>query len=128
MTTLFDQVEVQEKQAQAFGFYWEQLDQLIEQITSECREIEEAYDSGDRLHLEEEVGDLLQATISLAIFCKISPSQALQKSCDKFQRRFERLVALAKADGHTTLHGHAFSSLLQYWERAKNSLDEGPKP
>lgn len=54
--------------AKEFGFYWENFSQLIEQIQSECVEIQEAWDKKDIDHLQEEVGDLIQAAISLSIF------------------------------------------------------------
>ena len=65
----FEATVRQEKEARAFGFYWSSLSQLIKQIQSECLEVEEAYHKGDRVHLEEEIGDLLQAAACLAIYC-----------------------------------------------------------
>ena len=79
---LFKRVEDQETAARQFGFYWERIEQLIEQIQSECAEIKEAFQKEDETHLEEEIGDLLQAAISLAMFCRIDPQEALLKSIE----------------------------------------------
>ncbi len=116
---LFKRVEEQEITAKNFGFYWETVEQLIEQIRSECSEIVEAYQNNDRSHLQEEVGDLLQAAASLAIFCELDPGETLHKSCDKFQKRYDAVVSLVKKDGLDNLHNQPFDVLMHYWDEAK---------
>jgi uncharacterized protein YabN with tetrapyrrole methylase and pyrophosphatase domain len=116
---LFKRVEDQEIAAKEFGFYWEHLNQLIEQIQSECLEIQEAWQKNDRTHLQEEVGDLLQAAVSLAVFCNLDPSETLLKSIEKFEKRYRALVDLALKDGHSHLHHQSFEVLMNYWNRAK---------
>ena len=116
---LLKRVEKQELVAKEFGFYWENFHQLIEQIQNECVEIEEAWDKKDTSHLQEEVGDLIQAAISLAVFCKLDPHETLLKSIEKFQRRYDVVVQLARDEGHETLHHQSFETLMDYWNRAK---------
>lgn len=117
---LFKRIEEQELTAKQYGFYWERIDQLLEQIKSECDEVEESSKKNDRAHLQEEVGDLLNAAVSLAIFCNFDPGETLHKSAEKFQRRYDDLVRLAKLDGHENLHQQPFEVLLHYWKQAKN--------
>lgn len=116
---LLKEVEKQEIVAKKFGFYWENLSQLIEQVQNECIEIQEAWDKEDVAHLQEEVGDLIQAAISLAIFCKLDPRETLLRSIEKFQRRYDVVVQLARSEGHDNLHQQPFEILMDYWERAK---------
>jgi uncharacterized protein YabN with tetrapyrrole methylase and pyrophosphatase domain len=118
-TSLIKLVEKQETECQEFGFYWESIDQLIEQIISECREIKEAHEKNDKVHLQEEVGDLLQAAVSLAVFLKLDPEETLAKSIKKFQKRFDALVEFAKQDGHATLENQPLEVLMKYWHQAK---------
>lgn len=117
---LLKRIEMQEKVAKDFGFYWEHLDQLIDQIQSECKEIKEAWEKNDFRHLQEEVGDLLQAAVSLSIFCQLDTEETLLKSIDKFQKRYDKLVALAQQDGLENLKGKSFEMQLDYWKKAKN--------
>lgn len=42
MNSIFKKIEEQEKESKDFGFYWENIDQLLEQILSECAEIKDA--------------------------------------------------------------------------------------
>ncbi len=114
-------VEMAEIEAKEFGFYWEHIEQLTDQIQSECQEILEAWQKNSKEHIEEEIGDLLLAAASLAVFCQVDPHTALTQSCDKFKKRYTNLVALAKKDGHSNLKNQSFETLLYYWKLAKNS-------
>jgi uncharacterized protein YabN with tetrapyrrole methylase and pyrophosphatase domain len=116
---LLKKVEEQELAAKEFGFYWENFHQLIEQIENECREIEEAWERKNIPHVQEEVGDLIQAAISLAVFCKLDPRETLTKSIAKFQKRYDVVVELARGEGHENLHQQSFETLMDYWNRAK---------
>lgn len=109
----------QEKTANDFGFCWENIDQVLEQIRSECEEVKEAWEQGNKKNLKEEIGDLINAVFSLAIFCELNPVEVIAENNTKFQRRFDLVVALAKADGLEDLHGQPLEILLGYWSKAK---------
>ncbi len=118
---LLKQVEKKEINAKNFGFYWETMDQLIEQILSECREIQDADQNSTKEHLGEEIGDLMLATASLAVFCGFDPHQTMKNSLDKFQKRFDSVVKLTHQDGLKDLKDQPFEVLMSYWKKAKNS-------
>lgn len=108
-----------ELESKEFGFYWENIGQIIEQITSECHEIIEANKANDRSHLQEEIGDLLHAAISLTVYCGFDPYETLDKSVSKFEKRYLSVVEKAKSDGRATLKGESFETLMAYWKAAK---------
>lgn len=116
---LLKKMEKQELMAKEFGFYWENLSQLVEQVQSESIEIQEAWNKGNLKHLQEEVGDLIQAAIGLAVFCELDIHETLSKSVEKFQRRYDTVVQLASNDGYENLHNQTFETLMDYWIRAK---------
>jgi uncharacterized protein YabN with tetrapyrrole methylase and pyrophosphatase domain len=118
---LIKRVELQEIDANNFGFSWETIHQLINQIRSECDEVLEAYEKKDQSHLQEEIGDLMQASICLAVFCGLDAHETLLKSSQKFQKRLDTVMSLAKKDGHSTLHNQPFDVLMGYWNQAKSS-------
>lgn len=120
---LLKKVEKQEKEAEAFGFYWENLEQILDQIRSECDEVKEAAESCKKELLEEEIGDLIQAAISVAAFCNLDPHKVLSKSIEKFDRRYQTVVEMARQDGFSTLHGEPNKVLMNYWNRAKSICD-----
>lgn len=119
MDNLFKQIELQERAAKEFGFYWEKIDQILDQVKSECDEVLAAWEKTDRSHLEEEVGDLLQAAISLAVFCDLDAEAVLKASIEKFQKRYDDVVKFAKEDGLEHLQNQSFDRLMDYWNRAK---------
>ena len=123
--SLFKMVESQELTAKDFGFYWETIDQILEQIRSECDEVHDSWQRNDRSHLQEEVGDLIQAAVSLAVFCGLDPDETLHKSIQKFQKRYDAVVKLAKQDGHTDLHGQSMDFFFSIGTRQSKNKTTG---
>lgn len=119
---LLKRIEQLELEAKKFGFYWENFSQLIEQVQSECREVQEAWQLNEPLLLQEEIGDLIQAAISLAVFCHLDPHETLLKSIEKFQGRYDAVVEMARNDGHESLQKQSFEILMNYWKRAKSQM------
>jgi uncharacterized protein YabN with tetrapyrrole methylase and pyrophosphatase domain len=114
-----------EKEAAAFGFQWETSSQIMEQIRSECLEVEEHLNvesNKDTSALQEEIGDLLHAVFSLCVFCKLDPKETLQQTVDKFERRFLAVKMIAKEKQLTTLQGLSFDELMSIWKQAKKSV------
>jgi XTP/dITP diphosphohydrolase len=79
---------IQEKAAQV-GFDWENYSQVREKLTEEINEFDEAIQSNDMEHVEEELGDLFFTLINMARFLKIDPEKAVQKANQKFIKRFQ---------------------------------------
>jgi len=124
---LWDQVIGQEKEAFDFGFYWETLDQLVKQVQSEANEIKEAFDDKDGPHLQEEIGDLLHASIGLSIFCGFNPKKALEVSIQKFEARLKCLKEIAQKEGHETLEEQPLNVLMDYWNKSKKETENQQK-
>ena len=123
---LFDIMIEQERAALLFGFYWENLEQLLEQIKSECLEVKEAHQNQNRNHLKEEVGDLINATISLSIFLGFDPYKTLNESVHKFQNRYDALVKIVQKDGLQNLKNKSVQESLSYWDKAKEICKQYP--
>lgn len=121
--TLLKKIADLEKTADQFGFRWETTDQIMAQIYSECAEVKEHLDQGllhaDKLELQNEIGDLLHATFSLCIFCKLDPEATLLKTTDKFERRLNAVKQLAEEQGFSSLEGQSFNELMSIWRKAK---------
>jgi uncharacterized protein YabN with tetrapyrrole methylase and pyrophosphatase domain len=123
MKDLLEKIEALEHTADAFGFRWETTAQIMEQIQSECAEINEHLDQGitsvNQPDLQEEIGDLLHAVFSLCVFCKLNPKETLEKTILKFERRLNAVKSIATEQGLTTLDGHSFDELMKIWRQAK---------
>ena len=120
---LLKKVVALEKEANNFGFDWENADQIMKQIYSECLEIHEHLkafiNTTDKTKLQEEIGDLLHAVFSLTVFCELSPKETLEKALLKFERRFKAVKNIATEKGLTTLEGHSFEERMVIWDKAK---------
>lgn len=125
-TDLLEQIVKLERDADAIGFRWENTDQIMAQIQSECMEVQEHLQQGittaNKLDLEEEVGDLLHAVFSLCVFCQLNPKDTLQKTTAKFERRLNSVKELAAERGLTNLNGYSFEALMQLWDQAKQRV------
>lgn len=120
MNNSVKEITISEQEAIDFGFNWTHPDQIFDQIQSECQEIREVLDDpSKRDELENELGDLMHATISLCVFTGFDPETALQKTLLKFNKRFNEVVRLAKQDGHTNLKDQTSEILMGYWNKAK---------
>lgn len=110
-------VKLQKRAAQV-GFDWRRPAGVIDHLQSELVELEEARQSGNDAHIEEEFGDLLFCLINLARHWKIDPEKSLRASNRKFERRFNYIEsALAEAGerpGEVTLE-----RMDALWQQAK---------
>lgn len=123
--TILEKLTCLEKEAEAFGFKWENTHQIMSQIKSECDEIDEhlAHITNDnKAKLQEEIGDLMHAVFSLCIFCELDAKETLSKSVNKFDRRLNAVKTIAAENGITTLDGYAFDALMQFWDQAKKRV------
>ena len=115
MPQLLRAVKLQKKAAKA-GFDWEDHRGVLEKIKEEIAEIEEAVDSREREHIEEEVGDLLFAVVNLARKLKINPEDAIENTNKKFESRFRYIES--KID----IKNATLEDMERYWEEAKNEI------
>lgn len=117
---LLEKIVALENEAADFGFQWENTTQIMEQIESECLEIKEHLDDESAtLLLQEEIGDLMHAVLSLCVFCKLDPLETLQKTTDKFERRLTAVKEISRDQGLETLKGLSFERLMEIWKEAK---------
>ncbi|MDG4648806.1 nucleoside triphosphate pyrophosphohydrolase [Roseibacterium sp. SDUM158017] len=107
-----------QKRAARVGFDWPQVDQVIDKIAEEARELAEARNGAPHDRIEDEMGDLLFVVANLARHLKVDPEAALRRANAKFTRRFAhieaRLAELGKRPGDSTL-----DEMDALWNEAK---------
>ena len=105
---------MQDKAAQV-GFDWENKNQVWEKVEEELNEFKTANNAKDR---EEEFGDLLFSLINYARFENINPDDALEKTNQKFKKRFEYIEAKAEAK-NLDLKSLGLRQMDEWWVEAK---------
>ena len=109
----------QGEKAASVGFDWSQPEQVMEKVSEEIAELQEAILSGDRLAIEHELGDVLMSLASLGRHLDTPPEAALRRANDRFASRFAALERLAQEEG-VPLTGSTNADVLDaLWERAK---------
>ena len=100
------------------GFDWPKEDYLsvIVKVREEIEEIEDAVKNKNFEHIEAEIGDLLFATIHLALHLDVDAETALFKCNDRFSQRF-RLVELQAKE--KKMKDYSLKELHQFWKNAK---------
>jgi MazG family protein len=96
------------RRASHVGFDWENLSGILVKLDEEKREVESAAaeknatppsGASAKLHLEEEVGDLLFVGVNVARFLGVDPEIALRAANLKFKERFQWMEAAAAREG-----------------------------
>ncbi len=104
--------------ASRIGFDWDDSEDVWAKVEEELQEFKEAMDSGNMDHAEEELGDLLFSIVNAARFVDIVAEQALQKTNNKFTRRFEYIEQKANEQDRN-LDDMTLEEMDVLWEEAK---------
>jgi uncharacterized protein YabN with tetrapyrrole methylase and pyrophosphatase domain len=118
MPALLKARELQKKAAKV-GFDWKQPEQIIEKIEEELQELKEAMASGDEVHVEEELGDLLFAVVNLSRFRNSTPAEELlARANKKFIQRFQYIERTIEKRGDT-LQETSIEEMERLWNEIK---------
>lgn len=107
-----------QKRAAKVGFDWSEIPPVAAKVREELAEVEAAVARGDADAVEDELGDLLFATVNLSRKLKVDGEVALQRATDKFSRRFREVESLANARG-LALDKMSLAELDALWDEVK---------
>lgn len=113
---------IQDKAANV-GFDWEQKEDVWDKVREEIAEFEKELTNGDAINTEAEFGDLLFSLINVARLYKIKPDNALEKTNQKFIRRFNYIEQQAAAQGRK-LNELTLDEMETLWQQAKTATNE----
>lgn len=105
--------------AVASGFEWPELTDVFSKLDEEIAELKEASTLGNQAGIEDEIGDILFTMVNVARKCGCDAETTMQKSTDKFIRRFTRMTELAEADD-TTIEDLDIAAMQRYWQLVKS--------
>ena len=105
-----------QKKAAKVGFDWENAQGALEKVEEELDEVKRA-GAGDG-DPEEELGDLLFAVVNVARHLKVDPERAMEKTCNKFVRRFAEMERQARQE-NKALSDLSLTELDTLWNRSK---------
>ena len=133
-----------QKKAAKKGFDWKDLKPVKDKIFEELNEVEQAYENLQQfkqepsnakpftvnssetanelqLHLEEEIGDLLFSVVNYARHLNVDPSVALNKTNQKFYKRFS-YVEQEMTKANIPMDYEHLKEQDNFWNQAKDIL------
>jgi XTP/dITP diphosphohydrolase len=117
LPSLIKALRIQEK-VRNVGFDWEKPEDAWDKVIEEQGELQEAIQSGDPSHVEEEFGDLLFSLVNYSRFVGVNAEDALEKTNRKFKKRFEYIEAEARKKG-LNLKEMTLAEMDVLWNEAK---------
>ncbi len=118
MPALTKALRLQEK-TKKVGFEWENTEQVREKVREEMAELEQEVATGNAGAIEDEFGDVMFAMINYARFLNVDPDRALERTNQKFIRRFTRIEELAAGQGKT-VHDMGLWEMDALWNQVKS--------
>lgn len=117
LPTLIKAYRIQDK-ARNVGFDWEEKEQVWDKVKEEFGELQAEISSMDKDKAEAEFGDLFFSIINAARLYGINPDNALERTNQKFTRRFNYLEENTIKQGRN-LKDMSLEEMDKYWNEAK---------
>jgi MazG family protein len=110
-------MRLQEK-AKQVGFEWDTKEQVWDKVEEEQQELKEAIASGNRDHMEDELGDVFFSLINYARFLNLDAENALERTNKKFINRFNKMEEEALKSGKP-LQDMTLEEMDAIWNKVK---------
>ena len=119
LPSLIKAMRMQEKAA-GVGFDWNNKNQVWEKYQEEVDELQFAIQKNDQKAVEAEFGDVLFSLVNYARFIGVDPSNALEKTNQKFLHRFRFIEAQAKKE-NKSVDQLSLEEMETFWQAAKKT-------
>lgn len=119
MPAMIKALRIQEKSRQV-GFEWNNIRQVKEKVEEEFSELQQSIESGINDKIEDEMGDVFFALVNYARFAKVDPEQALERTNQKFIRRFQYIEQRA-SELQRSLDSMNLEEMDTLWNEAKRN-------
>ena len=116
---------IQDK-VRAIGFDWNDKSQVMLKIEEEIAELKEAVEIGNGTEIELEFGDVVFALINYSRFINVDAEAALEKTNQKFMKRFRWMENYA-IENKLNMHEMNLEQLDEIWNLAKMQLINSTK-
>lgn len=117
LPSLIKAYRIQDK-ARNVGFDWEDKGDVWKKVHEELGELEQEFRKGNKENSTQELGDFLFSVINAARLYKINPDDALEKTNQKFIRRFNYIEEHSIRQGKP-LTEMALAEMDNLWNEAK---------
>ena len=117
LPSLIKAYRIQDK-ARNVGFDWNEKEDVWEKVQEELEELKVELAKGDKENSTQELGDFLFSVINAARLYKLNPDNALEKTNQKFIRRFNYVEDHSLKQGKN-LKDMSLEEMDKLWDEAK---------
>jgi MazG family protein len=107
-----------QKDAASFGFDWPDISPVFDKLDEELAELKQAFSSGDKDAISDELGDVLFVCINLARHAKVNAEMSLRNTNQKFLRRFAYVQQHMEAAG-IEMEQRQLEAMEKFWQESK---------
>jgi len=108
---------VQEKVG-GVGFKWADVSGCLDKIDEEFKELKFEIDNNNKKNIEDELGDVFFSLVNFARFLNVNPIDALEKTNQKFIKRFKKMEQKITNDKRK-IEELELEELDLYWKKVK---------
>jgi tetrapyrrole methylase family protein/MazG family protein len=113
------------KRTEKLRFDWDNASDAMLKVEEEFGELREALDSDVMYEIEYELGDVLFSLSQLSRHLKLDPEQVLRKGNRRFERRFNKMIEIAHAEG-VDWSALDLEGKDVFWRKAKEFFKANP--
>ncbi len=107
------------KKASKVGFDWPDPEGAFDKMVEEVAEVREAWASGDRDHLADELGDILFVMTNIIRKLGFESEEIMRAANNKFERRFRAMELHLAEQGHADLTQLQLEQMEAAWQAIK---------
>ncbi|MBS1596127.1 MAG: nucleoside triphosphate pyrophosphohydrolase [Bacteroidetes bacterium] len=111
---------IQDK-ARQVGFEWDNIEDVWKKVEEETQELHEVVKDGNADKIEDEFGDLMFALVNYSRFLNVDPETALERTNQKFLKRFRYIEEVATGQGKA-LTDMTLGEMDAIWNEAKGKV------
>jgi tetrapyrrole methylase family protein/MazG family protein len=106
--------------ASKVGFDWDNVTDILRKVEEEIGELKDALEDGEKIQIEDELGDTLFAMVNLGRFLEIDVEHSLRKATNKFVARFDYITENIEKKKDITKA--SLEEMEALWKEAKANL------
>ncbi len=107
-----------QKKAKTFGFDFESLDDALNKVEEELKELKCSIKAESKELITEELGDLLFSIINVARLLNVNPDESLRETNQKFIKRI-KFIEKNLTSSNKLIENCSLDELNELWEKSK---------
>jgi ATP diphosphatase len=111
-----------QQDAAELGFDWPDINPVFDKLEEELGELRQAFATGDKDAISDELGDLMFVCVNLARHARVNAEMSLRRTNQKFQRRFAYVQQQMNAAGIEMQQGQ-LEQMERFWQESKSRVD-----